>query len=47
MKASPDSELGPHKLKHTDSVEAFVLIPSGSPFCWANLGSLAVGTWKV
>jgi hypothetical protein len=30
MKASPDSELGPHKPKHTESAEAFVLIPSGS-----------------
>jgi hypothetical protein len=30
MKASPDSELGPHKPEHTESAEAFVLIPSGS-----------------
>jgi hypothetical protein len=35
-------KLGPHKLKHTESAEAFVLIPSGSrpafSFCGANLG---------
>jgi hypothetical protein len=47
MKASPDSELGPHKPKHTESAEAFVLIPSGSPFCWANLGIVLILAGKM